>query len=94
MKIKEDKRHYYIKTLLNGLKVSPFQSDHQNTLLHHKIQMPQWNKPIVIAKSKNDVIDTAIDYIKDLEAEVERLQYVARIIEAAKENQNETIIQM
>lgn len=86
MKIKEDKRHYYIKTLLNGLKVSPFQSDHQNTVLYHTIQMPQWDKPIVIAKSKNDIVITAIDYIKDLEAEVERLQYVARIIEAAKEN--------
>ena len=86
MKIKEDKRHYYIETLLNGLKVSPFKSDHQNTVLCHTIQMPTWNKPIVIAKSKNDVVDTAINYIKELEDEVERLQYVARIIEAAKEN--------
>ena len=86
MNIKEDKRHYYIKALLNGLKVSPFASDHENTLLHHIIQMPQWNKPIEILKSKNDVINTAINYIAELEAEVERLQYVARIIEIAKEN--------
>lgn len=87
MKIEEDKRHYYIKTLLRGLKVSPFESDHENTLLYHRIQMPQCNKPIEIVKSKNDVINTAINYIAELEAEVERLQYVARIIEAAKENQ-------
>ena len=86
MNIKQDYRHYYIKTLLNGLKVSPFQSDHQNTVLYHTIQMPQWNKPIEIAKSKNDVVNTAIDYIAELEAEVEKLQYVARIIEMAKEN--------
>ena len=89
MKIKEDKRHYYIETLLNGLKVSPFKSDGQNTVLYHTIQMPKWNKPIVIAKSKNDVVDTAINYIKELEAEIERLQYVARIIEMAKESNND-----
>lgn len=85
MKIESDKRHYYIKRLLNQLKVSPFQSDHQNHLLYTTIQLPYFDKPLEIVKSKNEVIKTAIDYIKDLEEEIERLQYVARIIEAAKE---------
>jgi hypothetical protein len=89
MKIESDKRHYYIKGLLNQLKVSPFQSDHQNHLLYTTIQLPHFDRPLEIVKSKNEVINTAIDYIKDLEAEVERLQYVARIIEAAKEKNND-----
>ena len=86
MKIKSDKRHYYIKGLLNQLKVSPFRSDGQNRLLYTTIQLPHFDKPVEIVKSKNEVVNTAIKYITELEAEVERLQYVARIIEAAKEN--------
>lgn len=86
MKIELDKRHYYIKGLLNKLKVSPFQSDHQNHLLYTTIQLPHSDKPWEIVKSKNEVINAAIDYIKDLEEEVERLQYVARIIDLAKES--------
>lgn len=88
MEIKSDKRHYYIKGLLNQLKVSPFRSDHQNHLLYTTIQLPHFDRPLEIVKSKNEVINAAIDYIEDLEAEVKRLQYVARIIDLAKENDN------
>ena len=88
MKIKEDKRHYYIKGLLRQLKVSPFdfKGDELVVTLSHRYRLPYCKQDEEIIASRNGVIDKTIQYITDLEAEVERLQYVARIIEMAKEN--------
>ena len=88
MKIKEDKRHYYIKGLLRQFQVSPFDFNEDELVasFSQRYRLPGWKQDEVAIASKNGVIDKAIDCIAELEAEVERLQYVARIIELAKEN--------
>ena len=88
MKIKEDKRHYYIKGLLRQFYVSPFDVTRNELVfsLSYRYKLPGWKQDEEIIASRNGVIDEVIKYITDLEAEVEKLQYVARIIEMAKEN--------
>ena len=90
MDIKSDARHYYLKGLLNTLRLSAFgsKSDERDCVLYKRYRMPGCEQNEVKVLSQNEVIDVAIDYIAELEAEVEKLQYVARIIEAAKEYEN------
>lgn len=92
MNIKSDERHYYIKGLLRQCKLATFGNlslyGEGNVFRTHKYQLPSWPVSKTKGLSHNEVIDEAIKYITDLEAEVEKLQYVARIIEAAKEKQN------
>lgn len=87
MNIKSDARHYYLKGLLRQLKADPFNITTQQ-ILYHKYRLPGWNKDEIKVLTRNEVIHDAISYIAELEAEVERLQYVARIIEAAREKEN------
>lgn len=92
MNIKKDPRHYYLKGLLRQCYESPFDKDY-NEKVHtvtKKYRMLGRDSDEVAIMTKDDVFAAAIDYIAELEAEVERLQYVARIIEAAKENDHET----
>lgn len=86
MNIKSDARHYYLKGLLRQLKISAFNFDECQIVktLSHRYRLPGWDKDEEIIASRNYAIDVAIDYITELEAEVEKLQYVARIIELAK----------
>lgn len=88
MNIKKDTRHYYLKGLLRQLEVSPFnvEADKICNCLSQKYRLPGWTQDEIKLSTQNGVIEIAIDYITELEAEVERLQYVARIIEAAKES--------
>ena len=87
MEIKQDPRHYYLKGLLRQCYESPFDKDYSQKIhtVTKKYIMPGRDVEVAIM-TKDDVLATAIDYIAELEAEVEKLQYVARIIEAAKEN--------
>ena len=87
MDIKSDERHYYLKGLLHQLKADPFHfaSYQQNDLLYHNYRLPGWERNEVKVLTRNEVVDKVIDYISELEAEVKNLQYVARIIKAAKE---------
>lgn len=84
MDIKLDERHYYLKGLLRQLKTSPFDITTQE-ILYHKYRLPGCDKDEVKIMRRNEVVHAAISYITELEAEVENLQYVAKIIEAAKE---------
>ena len=87
MNIKEDPRHYYLKGILSQCYESPFDKDY-NEKIHtvtKKYRMPGMDDQVAIM-TKDDVFAAAIDYIAELEAEVEKLQYVARIIEMVKEN--------
>ena len=84
MNIKSDARHYYLKGLLRQLKTSSFDITTQQ-ILYHKYRLPGWDKDEIKVLTRNEVIHDAISYITELETEVENLQYVARIIEAAKE---------
>ena len=90
MNIKQDHRHYYIKGLLRQFKASPFnlEEDRRIISLSHRYRLPGWPEDEMITAERNYVIDMAIEYITELEAEIEKLQYVARIIEMAKENSN------
>jgi hypothetical protein len=87
MDIKTDGRHYWLKGLLRQCKASAF-GRVPNDVLNHLYHMPGWEHDKIKVLTRNETIDVAIDYITELEAEVERLQYVARIIEAAKEYEN------
>ncbi len=86
MEIKQDPRHYYLKGLLRQCYVSAFDSNQKVHTVTQKYRMPGQDSDEVAIMTQNHAAATAIDYIAELEAEVERLQYVARIIEAAKEN--------
>lgn len=92
MNIKQDPRHYYLKGLLRQCYESPFDKDYNEKV--HKVfqtyKIPGLNNEQVAIMDQNTVITKVIDYIAELEAEVEKLQYVARIIEMAKENNYET----
>lgn len=86
MDIKSDTRHYYLKGLLRQLKTSAFDIE-QDKICHcfsQRYRLPGWTQDEVKLSTQNGVIEIAIDYITELEAEVEKLQYVAKIIEAAK----------
>ena len=87
MNIKSDKRHYYLKGLLRQLKVSAFDVEYDKicNCLSQRYRLPDWTQDEIKLATQNGVIEMAIDYITELEEEVERLQYVARIIEAVKE---------
>lgn len=86
MNIKQDPRHYYLKGLLNQCCESPFDDDYNQKIntVTKKYRMLGRDNVDVAIMTKNEVFAEAIDYIAELEAEVEKLQYVARIIEAAK----------
>ena len=88
MNIKQDPRHYYLKGLLHQCYESAFVDDWGTKVqtVSKKYRMPGRDNYEVAIMAKNEVFTTAIDYIAELEAEVEKLQYVARIIEMAKEN--------
>ena len=90
MNIKQDPRHYYIKGLLSQCYESPFDDDYKQKVhtVFQKYRIPGLDNEQVAIMDKNTVIIMSIDYIADLEKEVEKLQYVARIIEMAKENNN------
>jgi len=79
MNIKSDVRHYYLKGLLRQCKRA------SNEILNTLYMLPGCDQDRLKVLTRNETIDVAIDYITELEAEVERLQYAARIIEAAKE---------
>lgn len=85
MDIQTDHRHYYIKGLLRQLKMSAFNMDKQQIMqcFSQRYRLPGWTQDQIQLSTQNGVIDAAIDYIDELEAEVNRLQYVARIIEVA-----------
>lgn len=88
MNIKKDPRHYYLKGLLRQCYESPFDNDY-NQKAHtvtKKYRRPGLDRDEVAIMTKDEVFAAAIDYIAELEAEVESLQYVARIIAMAKEN--------
>lgn len=89
MDIKSDKRHYYLKGLLRQLKTSPFdiEQDKICNCFSHRYRLPGWTQDEIKLSTQNGVIDIAIDYITELEEEIKKLQYVAKIIEAAKERQ-------
>ena len=86
MEIKQDPRHYYIKGLLRQCYQSRFDNDQRTYAVTQNYRMPGHNADEVAFMTEAHVMATAIDYIAELEAEVEKLQYVARIIEMAKEN--------
>ena len=90
MNIKSDTRHYYLKGLLRQLKVSAFdiEDDKICNCLSQRYRLPSWTQDEVKLSTQNGAIEIAIDYITELEAEVERLQYVARIIDLVKESDN------
>ena len=83
MNLKLDGRHYYLKGLLRQAKISLFDID-PDPILTQRYRKPKWKEDEIKVLSRNQVIDVAIDYIAELEAEVEKLQYVAKIIELAK----------
>lgn len=84
MNIKSDVRHYYLKGLLRQCKSSAF-GRASNEILNTLYMLPGCDQDRLKVLTRNETIDVSIDYITELEAEVERLQYAARIIEAAKE---------
>ena len=88
MDIKKDTRYYYLKGLLRQLEISPFDVEKEKicNCLSQRYRLPGWTQDEIKLATQNGVIEIAIDYITELEAEIERLQYVARIIEAVKEN--------
>lgn len=89
MNIKQDPRHYYLKGLLRQCYKSRFDNGQRTYAVTQNYRMPGQSADEVAHMTEAHVMATAIDYIAELEAEVERLQYVSRIIAAAKESANE-----
>ena len=83
MNLKLDGRHYWLKGLLRQAKTFTFDID-PDPILTQRYRKPGWEQDEVKVLTKNQIIDIAVEYIAELEAEVEKLQYVARIIDLAK----------
>lgn len=79
----EDKRSLYINQLINHYRKSFF-DDIELYLVTYRYENA--DKPTCRYFSHNEGLDVVQNYIKDLEKKVYELQYVERIIKAAKEN--------
>ena len=82
----EDVRSLYINQLINHYRKSFFDDIELYPVTY---RYENANKPTCRYFSHNEGLDAIQSYIKDLEKKVYELQYVERIIKAAKENQDE-----
>lgn len=67
--------HYRYKSVFDSIELYPVTYRYENA-----------DKPKCLYFRHNEGLDVIRDYIKDLEKKVYELQYVERIIKAAKEN--------
>lgn len=79
----EDKRSLYINQLINHYRKSFFDDIELYPVTY---RYENADKPTYRYFSHNEGLDVIQNYIKDLEKKVYELQYVERIIKAAKEN--------
>jgi hypothetical protein len=79
----EDVRSLYINQIINHYRKSVFDD---NTTYTVGYKYPDSNIGGWCILSHNEGLDVVSEYIKDLEKKVYELEYVERIIKAAKEN--------
>lgn len=79
----EDKRSLYINQLINHYRKSFFDDIELYPVTY---RYENADKPTCRYFSHNEGLDVIQNYIKDLEKKVYELQYVERIIKAAKES--------
>lgn len=79
-----DARRLYMKQLLRNYTRDPFEMPMVGYTVNYRY--PNDTKDCYRLISHNDGINMAIQYINELERKVDELQYIERIIDAAKEN--------
>jgi len=87
----EDVRSLYINQLLNHYRDNSIIDSAEFYLVQYRYPYPACSKPIYRYFHHNEGIEFVKQYIKDLEKKVDELQYVERIIKAAKEHQDDKI---
>ena len=81
----EDKRSLYINQLLNHYR---YKSVFDSIELYPVTYLDEnSDKPTFLYFSHNEVLDVVSEYIKDLEKKIDELQYVEKIIQAARREQ-------
>lgn len=82
----EDVRSLYINQLLNHYRDESVIDRVESYMVTYQYPYPVCSEPIYKYFHHNEGIEFVKQYIKDLEKKVDELQYVERIIKAAKEN--------
>lgn len=80
----EDTRSLYINQIINHYSKSIFDGPCEGVTVTYRLQGAKENSYRIF--SHNEGLDVIRDYIKDLEKKVDELQYVEKIIKAAKGN--------
>jgi hypothetical protein len=81
----EDARSFYINQIINHYRKSIFDEPCESVTVTYRFQGDKENSYRIF--SHNEGLDVIQDYIKDLEKKVSELQYVEKIIQAARREQ-------
>jgi hypothetical protein len=85
----KDKRSLYIGQLVNHYRLKSYFDSVESYQVNYRYENDK--EPRFLYFHHNEGLDAIMTYIRDLEKKVDELQYVERIIKAAKENHYERI---
>lgn len=83
----KDARSLYINQIINHYRTSIFDEPCESVTVTYRFQGAKENSYRIF--SHNEGLDVISDYIKDLEKKLDELQYVKRIIQAARRTEND-----